>query len=56
MSWNCGVEGPTEDPSVESLRVHQIKNFATIMMLSRGVPMLVAGDEVRRTQWGNNKA
>jgi glycogen operon protein len=56
LSWNCGVEGPTDDPAIEALRERQIKNFATILMLSRGVPMLVAGDEVRRTQKGNNNA
>jgi glycogen operon protein len=56
LSWNCGVEGPTDDPSIEALRERQIKNFAAILMLSRGVPMLVAGDEVRRTQKGNNNA
>ncbi len=53
-SWNCGVEGPSGDPAVEALREQQIRNFATILMLSRGVPMFVAGDEVRRTQQGNN--
>ncbi|HEX8200043.1 MAG TPA: glycogen debranching enzyme, partial [Isosphaeraceae bacterium] len=56
LSWNCGVEGPTDDPGVEALRVRQIKNFAAILMLSRGVPMILAGDEVRRTQRGNNNA
>jgi isoamylase len=56
LSWNCGREGATADPAVESLRERQIKNFAAILMLSRGVPMLVAGDEVRRTQNGNNNA
>jgi glycogen operon protein len=56
LSWNCGAEGPTEDPAIEALRERQIKNFATILMLSRGVPMFVAGDEVRRTQKGNNNA
>jgi glycogen operon protein len=55
-SWNCGVEGPTTDPAVEALRTRQIKNFVTILMLSRGVPMLLAGDELRRTQLGNNNA
>ncbi|MEA2717868.1 MAG: isoamylase [Actinomycetota bacterium] len=55
-SWNCGVEGPTDDPFVESLREQQIKNFATILLVSRGVPMLVAGDECRRSQGGNNNA
>jgi glycogen operon protein len=56
LSWNCGVEGGTNDPAVEALRNRQLKNFAAILMLSRGVPMLVAGDEVRRTQNGNNNA
>ncbi len=55
-SWNCGVEGPTDDPFVESLREQQIKNFATVLLVSRGVPMLLAGDECRRTQGGNNNA
>jgi len=55
-SWNCGREGATDDPAIEALRERQIKNFATILMLSRGVPMFVAGDEVRRTQLGNNNA
>ena len=55
-SWNCGVEGDTGDPAMEALRQRQIKNFAAILMLSQGVPMIVAGDEVRRTQRGNNNA
>lgn len=54
MSWNCGAEGATDDRNVEALRERQIKNFAAILMLSQGVPMFVAGDEVRRTQQGNN--
>jgi glycogen operon protein len=53
-SWNCGVEGPTDDAGVESLRERQIKNFLAILLLSRGVPMLLGGDEFRRTQHGNN--
>ena len=53
-SWNCGVEGPTDDPGVEKLRNRQVKNFLTITMLSVGMPMLLMGDEVRRTQLGNN--
>ena len=53
-SWNCGVEGPTSDPQVESLRNRQVKNFLTVTMLSLGVPMIMMGDELRRTQWGNN--
>jgi len=55
-SWNCGVEGPSDDAAVDALRTRQIKNFFAILMLSRGVPMLLAGDEVRRTQRGNNNA
>ena len=55
-SWNCGVEGPSDDPAIERLRVRQIKNACAILMLSRGVPMMLAGDEVRRTQRGNNNA
>ncbi len=53
-SWNCGVEGPTEDPAVEALRNRQVKNFAAILLLSEGVPMILGGDEIRRTQHGNN--
>jgi glycogen operon protein len=53
-SWNCGVEGPSDDPQVENLRNRQVKNFLTLTMLSLGVPMIVMGDEVRRTQHGNN--
>jgi glycogen operon protein len=56
LSWNYGVEGDTNDPAVEALRERQIKNFATILLLSRGVPMILAGDEIRRTQKGNNNA
>ena len=55
-SWNCGVEGPTDNPGVEKLRNRQIKNFLTVTMLSVGMPMLLMGDEVRRTQRGNNNA
>ena len=55
-SWNCGVEGPTDDPAVEALRLRQIKNFHTILLISQGTPMLLMGDEVRRTQAGNNNA
>ena len=53
-SWNCGVEGPADDPLIEELRNQQIKNFFTAVMLSGGVPMFVMGDEVRRSQQGNN--
>jgi isoamylase len=56
MSWNCGIEGPSTDPEVEKFRNRQIKNFAVILMVSQGVPMFVAGDEVRQTQYGNNNA
>jgi len=55
-SWNCGVEGPTSTPEIENLRDRQIKNFLTVTLLSLGVPMFVMGDEVRRTQGGNNNA
>jgi isoamylase len=55
-SWNCGVEGPTDDPVVEKLRNRQTKNFLTITMLSLGVPMILMGDEARRSQHGNNNA
>ena len=55
-SWNCGVEGPTDDPAVEKLRNRQVKNFLTVTLLSLGVPMILMGDEVRRTQRGNNNA
>ena len=55
-SWNCGVEGPTDDPPVEKLRNRQVKNFLTVTMLSLGVPMILMGDEVRHTQRGNNNA
>jgi isoamylase len=56
LSWNCGEEGATDNADVEALRNQQVKNFAAILMLSQGVPMFVAGDEVRRTQQGNNNA
>jgi glycogen operon protein len=55
-SWNCGAEGPSADPAVEKLRNRQVKNFLTVTLLSLGVPMFVMGDEVRRTQGGNNNA
>lgn len=56
LSWNCGAEGPSDDSAIEKLRMQQIKNFFTINILAFGVPMLVMGDEVRRTQHGNNNA
>jgi glycogen operon protein len=55
-SWNCGVEGPTDDAAVEALRNRQVKNLLTVTLLSLGVPMISMGDEVRRTQGGNNNA
>jgi isoamylase len=55
-SWNGGVEGPTDDPDVIALRRRQQRNFLTTLMLSQGVPMLLAGDELGRTQGGNNNA
>jgi glycogen operon protein len=56
LSWNCGVEGPTEDPGVEALRSRQIRNALALTVLSLGTPLLLMGDEVRRTQGGNNNA
>jgi isoamylase len=56
LSWNCGVEGPTADPAIEALRHRQVKNFLALTLLALGTPMLLMGDEVRRTQRGNNNA
>ncbi|MFN7927967.1 MAG: glycogen debranching protein GlgX [Blastocatellia bacterium] len=56
LSWNCGVEGPTDNPAIQTLRARQCRNFLATMLLSQGVPMLQAGDEVGRTQHGNNNA
>jgi glycogen operon protein len=56
LSWNCGIEGETDDPEIEALRQRQIKNLLTLELLAIGVPMLTMGDEVRRTQHGNNNA
>jgi glycogen operon protein len=55
-SWNCGFKGPSDDPAIEGLRNRQVKNFLTITLLSLGVPMILMGDEVRRTQQGNDNA
>ena len=55
-SWNCGAEGPTDDPEVRSLRRRQQRNFLATLFLSQGVPMLLGGDEMGRTQGGNNNA
>ena len=56
LSWNCGVEGETTDPAILELRRRQAKNLMAVLLLSRGVPMLLAGDELLRTQHGNNNA
>jgi isoamylase len=56
VSWNCCAEGPSDDPNIEALRTRQIKNFLTLNILAVGTPMLLMGDEVRRTQRGNNNA
>jgi isoamylase len=56
LSWNCGVEGPTDDPTIEALRNRQVKNFLALELLAAGTPMLLMGDEVRRTLRGNNNA
>jgi glycogen operon protein len=55
-SWNCGIEGDTDDGAVNALRRRQQRNFLTTLLLSQGVPMLLGGDEMSRTQWGNNNA
>jgi isoamylase len=55
-SWNCGWEGPTEDPGINALRRRQIKNALALLLVSQGVPMILMGDEVGRTQYGNNNA
>lgn len=55
-SWNCGVEGPTDEAAVESLRNRQVKNHLTLTLIALGVPMILMGDDVRRTQGGNNNA
>ena len=55
-SWNCGAEGPTDDPAINALRARQQRNFLATLFLSQGVPMLLGGDELGRTQQGNNNA
>ncbi len=55
-SWNCGVEGETDDAAIETLRNRQVKNFLTVTLLALGVPMVLMGDEARHTQKGNNNA
>jgi len=54
LSWNCGAEGPTDDPDINALRDRQVRNFLTTLILSQGVPMISHGDELGRTQRGNN--
>jgi isoamylase len=56
LSWNCGVEGPTDDPEVRALRARQKRNLMATLLLSQGMPMLLMGDELSRTQRGNNNA
>src|SRR5690606_28979629 len=56
LSWNCGVEGPTDDPEIRRLRAKQKRNLIATLLLSQGVPMLLGGDEIGRTQRGNNNA
>jgi len=56
LSWNCGTEGPTDDVEIEAVRDRQVKNFFALALLAAGTPMLLMGDEVRRTQRGNNNA
>src|SRR5258706_10812414 len=56
LSWNSGVEGPSDDPAVVALRRRRMRNFLATLILSQGVPMLLAGDEIARTQQGNNNA
>jgi glycogen operon protein len=55
-SWNCGTEGPTDDAAIAELRARQMRNFLATLLLSQGVPMLLAGDELGRSQQGNNNA
>lgn len=56
LSWNCGVEGPTDDPGILALRARQARNLLALLFLSQGTPMILAGDEVLHTQQGNNNA
>ena len=56
LSWNCGLEGPTDEPEVNALRQRQMRNFLTLLMTARGTPMLLGGDEFARSQQGNNNA
>ena len=56
VSWNCGVEGPSDDPALRALRARQVRNFLTLLLMSQGTPMLLGADELGRTQQGNNNA
>nr|WP_303652511.1 glycogen debranching protein GlgX [Paludisphaera mucosa] len=56
FSWNCGVEGPTDDPRIVALRMRQVRNLMATLLISQGVPMILGGDEILRTQQGNNNA
>jgi glycogen operon protein len=55
-SWNCGWEGDTQDPQINKLRMKQMKNAVAMLLVSQGTPMILAGDEIANTQWGNNNA
>ena len=55
-SWNCGAEGSTDDPEINALRMRQMKNMLTVLFTSRGIPMILSGDEFANTQYGNNNA
>src|SRR3712207_8894058 len=54
-NWNCGVEGPTDDPEIQALRARQVRNHLATLLLATGVPMLTAGDELGRTQLGRSE-
>ncbi|MCY3778689.1 MAG: glycogen debranching protein GlgX [Chloroflexi bacterium] len=56
LSWNCGVEGPTDDPAINELRLRQMKNFLSLLMVSQGLPMLFMGDETGQSKGGNNNS
>jgi isoamylase len=56
LSWNCGIEGPTDDAEIQALRQRQMKNLLTLLLCARGTPMMLGGDEMGRTQGGNNNA
>jgi isoamylase len=56
LSWNHGIEGPTDDPSIKAVRLRQMRNLLATLLLSRGTPMILAGDEIARSQQGNNNA